>query len=114
MSQAVESRNASSSKTQHPLCCGLTAHFPNFDVCQYWKLDCFLDSYYFLEISWLPSSVRKISGRSHNNLSNVTHRDLVCVTYGASKRDSNTRGNWREKPGSKVVEFELCFGKKLR
>ena len=39
---------------------------------------------------------------------------IVCVTYGASKRDSNTRGNWREKPSSKVVEFELCFGEKLR
>ena len=39
---------------------------------------------------------------------------IVCVTYGASKHDSNTGGNWQEKPGRKVVEFELCFSEKLR
>ena len=79
VSQAVDSRNASSSKTKYPsrttdlrLICQTSAcvRFGNYN--------CFLDSYYFLEISRPPSYAAKISGISHNNLSYIKRRDH-CV-----------------------------------
>ena len=39
---------------------------------------------------------------------------LVCVTYSASKRDLDAVGNWRERPGSKVVEFDLCLENRFK
>ena len=35
---------------------------------------------------------------------------IVCL----SQRDSDTAGNWRERPGSKVVEFDLCLENRFK
>ena len=78
MSQAVDSRNASSSKTKHPsLTYGSFAKLRRVPVLEI--RTAFLTLVIFWEINCPPSFAPKISGISHNNLSYIKRRDhCVC------------------------------------
>ena len=89
----------------------LTA-LPTFRKCS--KTTALRSIYQGAKFSWnsppTTSFAPKISGISYNNLSYIKRRDH----YSASYCDSDTARNWRElRPGSKVVEFDMCLGEKL-